>query len=519
MIRFILAAGCAAVALSGAASAQAAGVCTAAAFTAAFPAAVVESARQVDAPIPYCRVDGHVITTNPGPNKVGFMVALPNKGWNGRYFFNSVGGSVGFIQDPAADLLTEGYAIATTDAGHRSTNMLDWSGIKIPAQALDMAGRSIHASAQATQAMTRAYYGTRKLYSYVQGCSGGGTRVLNEARRYPDDFDGYIAEAPGISPAEIMQFAWVDQYIVQHPDSWIPPAKVAMIEAKVNKDCGAMDGVVADSRACKLDPAALRCAAGDQPDCLTEAQVALAQRIIGGARSPKGPLHPGLPITNTTSWISFYTGMNPPAAWSETQMGATPAGHIISHSYMRAYLGDHFNYVTDFDFNRQADVDAYMAADARAYMSQQDYDLSGLLARGKKLMFWHGMSDPGISIKSTIAYYEGVRAKVGAAAFDKAVRFYPAPGVLHCGGGTGPTDMGARTRARMVAWVEQGLEPGPFVATRTMIPSGQPRQFLICPYPMGAVSTAAAKPEDAAAVALGAGQPGYNASNWMCKAP
>ncbi|MDB5424923.1 MAG: hypothetical protein JWQ29_2339 [Phenylobacterium sp.] len=519
MSRQMSAAAAAAAVLLSATAAQAAGSCSLAALKGAAPGAVLESAREVAAPIPYCRIDGHVITTNPGPNKVGFMVALPRSGWNGRYFFNSVGGSVGFIQEPAADLLTEGFAIATTDAGHRSTSMLDWSGIKDPAQAFDMAGRSIHVSAQATQGLAKAFYKTDRMYRYVQGCSGGGTRVLNEARRWPDDFDGFIAEAPGIFPGEILQFAWIDQYIIKNPQSWISPAKVALIEAKVNRDCHAIDGVVPDAASCRFDPASLRCPAGDGPDCLTDAQIGLVQRIIGGARSPKGQIHPGLPITNATGWIGFHTGTKPPP-WSETDMGAGgPAGHVISHSYMRAFFGDQFNYVADFDFGRQKDVDAYIAADAKAYMSQQDFDLSAMAAKGKKLIMWHGVSDPGISFREAMRYFEGARAKVGAERFDKLARLYGPPGVLHCGGGTGPVDMGARTRAKMVDWVEHGVEPGALVATRTVQPGGQTRQFLVCPYPMVAVFAGASETTQDPTAALMSGKLAYNASNWSCRAP
>src|SRR5690606_31941357 len=56
----------------------------------------IVSAKVIAEPVNYCRVDGYVTTTNPGPNKVNFMVALPEKS-NGRYVFTIQGGAAAFV--------------------------------------------------------------------------------------------------------------------------------------------------------------------------------------------------------------------------------------------------------------------------------------------------------------------------------------------------------------------------------------------------------------------------------------
>src|SRR5690606_25275607 len=141
------------------------------------------------------------------------------------FFFNSVGGSAGFLQTPPAQLLVDGFAVATTDGGHRSTSILDWSKLKNPAVALDLSKRSMHVSALATQGITRAWYDTEQMYRYVQGCSGGGQRAIATARNYPQDYDGYIVEAPGINAANILAFTSDTQDMKEHHEGYAIRAK------------------------------------------------------------------------------------------------------------------------------------------------------------------------------------------------------------------------------------------------------------------------------------------------------
>ena len=69
------------------------------------------------APVPHCKIDGYVTTTNPGPNQVNFRLQLPDQGWKGRYYFIGMGGSVikpcisGTMQKTAGARVTLGFAI------------------------------------------------------------------------------------------------------------------------------------------------------------------------------------------------------------------------------------------------------------------------------------------------------------------------------------------------------------------------------------------------------------------------
>ena len=86
---------------------------------------VIHKAQELAA---HCRVDG-VIDERTGrdgkPYGIGFAVALPAN-WNGRFLFQGGGGLNGSVQPPqgrayAGDrsALSRGFAVASTDSGHR----------------------------------------------------------------------------------------------------------------------------------------------------------------------------------------------------------------------------------------------------------------------------------------------------------------------------------------------------------------------------------------------------------------
>src|ERR1700761_3891079 len=94
--------------------------------------AVIDSVKPITINVPHCEVLGHIITTDPGPNRVEFTVMLPDGNFNGRYYFIGEGASAGFVPttsnaDPLNShyvattwkLLSEGFAVAGSDTGHK----------------------------------------------------------------------------------------------------------------------------------------------------------------------------------------------------------------------------------------------------------------------------------------------------------------------------------------------------------------------------------------------------------------
>src|SRR3972149_6706242 len=85
---------------------------------------------------PRCRVDG-IIDQRTGvdgkPYGIGFALALPDN-WNGRFLFQGGGGLNGAVQNPVgaqvsgdSSALARGFAVVTTDTGHRGSGAFDGS--------------------------------------------------------------------------------------------------------------------------------------------------------------------------------------------------------------------------------------------------------------------------------------------------------------------------------------------------------------------------------------------------------
>jgi feruloyl esterase len=493
-------------------------------------------------PVPHCRIDAHIITNNPGPNRVNFRLQLPDQDWQGRYYFVGMGGSAGYVpsdsQIPAGNPLFKGFAVAGTDTGRQGA-MLDWGFLTDPAKARDHIDRGAHLTAVATQQITKAYYGKDKLYRYHSGCSGGGRMGVMAIEKHPEDFDGVLLGAPGgRSNATMLAFIWNAQQMNREPGAWLSPAKLAMLDKKVTAACdtldGAKDDIIQDHTACKFDFDTLKCPAGDGAECLTEPELKSVKAVAAGPQGPKGPLKVGFPLSNISVWSGFLGAVPPP--WSdEPTMENIPkssSGYVIGSSLAKVFFGPDFNALKDFNFSDQKQHDAWWKRTAEVgYGVPYAADLRGLQKAGGKVILWNGVSDPCCIDTEMVGYYQDAAKSVGGVAkLDQFAKLYRVPGMAHCGGGTGPQDAPDQLLDAMVAWVEQGKSPGPVVSHRgkdraqmvfadpasgtvsgVLVPpsTGTSRDFLLCPHPQVAMfDKSKADKQDAV----------NEASNWSCKA-
>src|SRR5688500_3149053 len=133
----------------------AAPACTRASLQAkAPPDTTVTDARLVEAQgrVPrHCLLDGHVAV--PG-NTVNFRLGLPTD-WNGKFYFQGVGGLAGAIGSLTTGL-ARGYASASTDTGHSASDET-WGSNR--AKEIDYGHRGTHVTAVAAKALAVAHYG------------------------------------------------------------------------------------------------------------------------------------------------------------------------------------------------------------------------------------------------------------------------------------------------------------------------------------------------------------------------
>jgi feruloyl esterase len=225
----------------------------------------------------HCRVMG---VLSP---EIAFEVSLPAR-WNGRFYMIGNGGHAGENLEDAGrvtqrnDALRMGFAFAQTNTGHDSRKEAGASFVMSnPQKAIDYAYRAVHLTAVTAKDITKNYYDRAVSKAYWNSCSNGGRQGLIEAQRYPEDFDGIIANAPWLDQTGFTVGAlWNQRAMTEAP---VSGAKLSMLAGKVMEKCDALDGlkdgVIDDPRKCAFDARVdvPVCRAGeDGPDCLTAAQ-------------------------------------------------------------------------------------------------------------------------------------------------------------------------------------------------------------------------------------------------------
>jgi feruloyl esterase len=426
----------------------------------------------------FCRV---AATSAPA---VRFEVWLPIDGWNGRYQGVGNGANGGSIVYGAmAAALRAGYATASTDTGHTSANARDarWA-VGHPELVADFGYRAIHLTAEHAKAIVAAFYARPPDHSYFASCSTGGRQGLMEAQRFPDDYDGIVAGAPAANWTrfEAGGHLWVVTALNKDPDSYIPATKLRALGDAVTAACdrndGIADGLLSDPRTCRFDPAELTCRDGhDDEKCLTPKQVKAVKDIWAGARNSAGQVYPG-----------YMPGAEAAGGWATYMSGSGPrsGSHWLQADNVFKYMvfeDPSWDFRT-FDYDRDLAIAEAKLGDT---MDAFDPDLSRFRARGGKLLLYHGWNDPSISPLNTIDYYERVDAAASGSA-GSFVRLFMVPGMLHCGGGPGPSSfdmLGA-----LEAWVEEGRAPERIVASHEA--GGRvDRTRPLCAYPGTAVYT------------------------------
>ena len=450
----------------------------------AYPAGEVGSpppGRRVSVPA-FCRV---AVTAKPTPDSdIKIEVWLPEtKAWNGKLLGVDNGGFSGAINATALGAaLAKGYAAVGTDTGHTGDQM-DF-GVGHPEKIVDWAYRSVHEMTRIAKTIVENANGRPPSKSYFSGCSTGGHQALSEAQRYPADYDGIVAGDPGNNRINLIYgFLW--SWLATHdadgtptlPSSKLPALAKAAVAACDRND-GLEDGIISDPRRCAFDPAVLTCRGAETDACLTPRQVEAAKKVYAGAKTRSGQqLYPGWAPGSEAGWGTYITNPKEP----------------VRIGLFRSWVFQNSSWdPRSFDWDKDvATVNA-----AYPYLSAMSTDYAAFKARGGKLIMYTGLADPVTSPFDTIAYYESVaKAMGGLDATRSFYRFFPAPGMGHCGGGTGPNTFDAL--AALEAWTEKDTPPDSMPATHAtngVVDRSRP----LCAYPAVATYRGSGSVDDAA---------------------
>jgi feruloyl esterase len=434
----------------------------------------------------YCRVTGLL---DP---EIAFEVSLPTK-WNGRFYMIGNGGHAGeSLEDPSRTsqrdaALKLGFAVAQTNTGHDSRKEPGATFVlSNPQKAIDYAYRAVHLTATTAQNITKDYYGKPITYAYWNSCSNGGRQGLIEAQRFPEDFDGIIANAPWLDQTGFTIGALWNQRAVS--DVGLTAGKLALLGEKVMARCDAIDGLkdglIDDPRKCSFDPArdVPACSAGvDTDDCLTAAQAAAVAKVYGGPVSNGKNFFPGFSLGSEAVMPSFFGG-GKSSGWLNmivsAQPGGTSADFGLAENTMKYLVHKppkpDYDYKT-FDFDR----DTALLDDWGKLADAKNPDLSAFRKRGGKLLMTYGWADSILQPMVGVNYYEQAVAKNDPGTTD-FFRLFMVPGMAHCSGGIGPDQHDSMTA--IINWVEKGKAPDSMEARQ--IEKGKiVRTRPLCPYP------------------------------------
>jgi len=231
------------------------------------------------------------------------------------------------------------------------------------------------------------------------------------------------------------------------PASYIPTAKLPMINKAVLAACDALDGltdgIIDDPRKCTFDPAALTCKAGDAPDCLTAPQVTALTKIYQGPKNPRtgAVIFPGMYRGSEINPLGLdRTLANPP---DSARPRPAPGLAIWTNWKGPAY---------DWDKDATAVIN-----ELAPILDDADPDLTAFKARGGKLLLYHGWNDQFVAPVNSINYYESVRSGPAKDKAATSMRLFMMPGTNHCRGGDGPNAFDQM--AALEQWVEKNEAP------------------------------------------------------------
>nr|WP_315225837.1 tannase/feruloyl esterase family alpha/beta hydrolase [uncultured Limnohabitans sp.] len=494
--------------------------------------------KQGDQPLPeHCRVTGQMNKRKGSDGRdyaIGFEMRLPQQ-WNGRFYYQGNGGLDGSVQPalgalgggPITGALMQGFAVISSDAGHTGPQT-PFFGME-PQARLDYGYQAVASLTPMAKALIQTAYGKAPDRSYIGGCSNGGRHTLVAASRLGDQYDGYLAGAPGyrLPNAALAQLWGAQQWqtlatpgaTVKHPMN--PNASLVNLETaftvperqmvgrRILDVCdaldGAQDGLVQNTQACQssfnLQRDVKTCTAARDGSCLTAEQKQVVARVFAGGTTADGqPIYASFPYDTGVAGGNW-------AMWkfvNALALDPLAVGAVFSSPPDRVDP-------LKIDINARpalfAATNATYTESGMSLMTPPGHNnptnLTPLRERGAKMMVYHGVSDPIFSADDSRQWWLRVNQAQDGKAADFA-RYFPVPGMLHCSGGAATDQFDLLTP--LVKWVEQGIAPQAPTASVRHAAAGNPelpntwapnRSRPLCAYPTTARYNGSGSIEDA----------------------
>ncbi|MGH8220421.1 MAG: tannase/feruloyl esterase family alpha/beta hydrolase, partial [Steroidobacteraceae bacterium] len=464
--------------------------------------ATVETAMAVGASEPknadgdFCELTGIIGNATGSTAVFEFEVNLPDA-WNGRALQMGGGGYDGSLvsalgpytlQPPGEETpLKRGFVTLGSNGGHRGGRGFDGTFGLDDEALLNYGKESVKKTHDVAMAIILKAYGRAPRRFYFIGGSQGGHEALDAAARYPDDYDGVVADFPAYNVTMLHLGSWnVGRALyADHGAGWMDAAHVKLITGAVMAKCdgldGLEDGLIGNVAACDkaFDVKVLRCADGARgEDCLSDAQLKAVARITsdyspgfavaGMTRFPRWALLEGSTFAGPSNFGKVSQPSNPLSGKEPLLYSAGDA--TIKYIITRDPKFDALRF----------DPRQYKAriATVASIMDVTDQSLDRFRAKGGKIIMTHGTADDFITPHNSIAYYKRQLAQFGQRRLHRFLRFYLIPGFSH---GFGTFNAKFDALPALEQWVENGKAPAGLIVT-----DGNPnahRTRPLCEYP------------------------------------
>lgn len=399
-------------------------------------------------PVSFCRVEA--FSAPSSDSHIGIEVWLPDASdWNGNFLAAGNPGFIGSLSSSGlARIMERGFVAAGTDTGHLDAGF-EWA-IGHPEKWADWGYRAVHEMVVVTKKLADSYYGKPIKYSYWNSCHNGGNQGLNEAQRYPEDFDGIVVGDPAYHISHLqpgsLYISWLALKDGINGPGYIPVPKLEMINKAVLAECdaddGLADGLIENPLNCKFDPASIQCKGADAASCLTPPQVETVRKIYEGAKFRDGtPIYSGFERGSELTWAFMIE--NEPFS--------------VNMNYFKGLVFEDPDWdFRTFDVDRDTRLGIEKTGDV---VDATNPDLRPFKQAGGKMiiaMSWNSLALPPRQI---LEYYKSVVQTMGGLEQTRDfARFFAVPGSGGCPGFVRNTD-DYKAFDAMLEWVEKGNAP------------------------------------------------------------